>query len=66
MDSIASSVSARHLLASSIIARRPPAMLTIGLAGRTQRLTGCFTTAGLVTGADPVALGAAGHLVGVG
>jgi predicted MFS family arabinose efflux permease len=64
MDSIASSVSARNLFATSIIARLPPAMLSIGLLVHTQRLTGSFAAAGVVTGVYAVALGVGGPLLG--
>ena len=50
--------------AISIVARLPLAMLSIALLVHTQRLTGSFAAAGLVTGAYAVALGAGGPLLG--
>jgi predicted MFS family arabinose efflux permease len=64
MHSIASSTGARRLFAISIIARLPPAMLTIGLLVHTQRLTGSFAAAGAVTGVYAIALGVGGPLLG--
>ena len=64
MHSIASSAGARRLFAISIIARLPPAMLSIGLLVHTQRLTGSFAAAGVVTGVYAIALGVGGPLLG--
>jgi predicted MFS family arabinose efflux permease len=64
MQSIASSAGARRLFATSILARLPPAMLTIGLLVHTQRLTGSFAAAGVVTGGYAIALGVGGPLLG--
>ena len=64
MHSIASSTAARRLFATSIIARLAPAMLTIGLLVHTQRLTGSFAAAGVVTGVYAIALGVGGPLLG--
>ncbi len=64
MHSIASSAAARRLFATSILARLPPAMLTIGLLVHSQRLTGSFAAAGVVTGSYAIALGVGGPLLG--
>jgi MFS family permease len=55
---------ALRLFAISIVARLPLAMLSIALLVHTQRLTGSFGAAGLVTGVYAVALGAGGPLLG--
>src|SRR5512132_2360277 len=55
---------ALRLFAISIAARLPLAMLSIALLVHTQRLTGSFGAAGLVTGVYAVALGAGGPLLG--
>jgi predicted MFS family arabinose efflux permease len=47
-----------------MIARISPAMLSIGLLVQTQRLTGSFAAAGVVTGVFAVALGVGGPLLG--
>jgi predicted MFS family arabinose efflux permease len=64
MHSLASSIGARRLFATSIIARLPPAMLSIGLLVHTQHLTGSLATAGVVTGVYAIALGVGGPLLG--
>ncbi len=64
MAMIASLSGARRLFATSILARLPPAMLSIGLLVQAQRLTGSFTAAGEVTGAYAMALGVGGPLLG--
>ncbi len=64
MHSIASSSGARRLFATSIIARLPLAMLSIGLVVHVQRLTGSFAAAGVVTGVYAIALGVGGPLLG--
>jgi predicted MFS family arabinose efflux permease len=64
MHSIASSAGARRLFATSIIARMPLAMLSIGLVVHVQRLTGSFAAAGVVTGVYAIALGVGGPLLG--
>ncbi|MGA2009859.1 MAG: MFS transporter [Solirubrobacteraceae bacterium] len=64
MNSIASATGARRLLTTSIVARLPPAMLTIGLLVHTQHLTGSFAAAGVVTGAYAIALAVGGPLLG--
>jgi predicted MFS family arabinose efflux permease len=64
MRSIASSVPLRRLFATSILARLPLAMLSIGLLVHVQHLTGSFADAGLVSGAYAIALGVGGPLLG--
>jgi MFS family permease len=64
VPSIVSSPGARRLFATSIIARLPPAMLSMGLLVHTQRLSGSFAAAGAVTGVYAVALGVGGPLLG--
>jgi predicted MFS family arabinose efflux permease len=64
MHSITSSAVARRLFATSIIARLPLAMLSIGLVVHVQRQTGSFAAAGVVTGAYAIALGVGGPLLG--
>jgi predicted MFS family arabinose efflux permease len=64
MHSIASSAGLRRLFATSILARLPLAMLSIGLLVHAQHLTGSFAAAGVVTGVYAVALGVGGPLLG--
>jgi len=64
MHSIASSAGLRRLFATSILARLPLAMLSIGLLVHTQHLTGSFAAAGVVTGVYGIALGVGGPLLG--
>ncbi len=64
MHSIASSVGVRRLFATSILARLPLAMLSIGLLVHAQHLTGSFAAAGVVTGGYALALGVGGPLLG--
>ncbi|HEX3831981.1 MAG TPA: MFS transporter, partial [Solirubrobacteraceae bacterium] len=64
MPWIASSPGARRLFATSIIARLPPAMLSVGLLVHAQHLTGSLAAAGVVTGVYAVALGVGGPLLG--
>ena len=64
MTSLAFSVNARRLFATSVVARLPLGMLGIGLMVHTQRLTGSFAAAGLVTGAYAIAGGMGGPLLG--
>jgi predicted MFS family arabinose efflux permease len=64
MRSIASSAGLRRLFATSILARLPLAMLSIGLLVHTQHLTGSFAAAGVVTGVYAIALGVGGPLLG--
>jgi MFS family permease len=52
------------MLALSIVARLPLAMFSIALLVHTQRLTGSFAAAGLVTAAYAIALGIGGPLLG--
>jgi predicted MFS family arabinose efflux permease len=64
MSSLASSPAVRRLLATAVVARLPEGMLGIGLMVHTQRLTGSFALAGLVTGVYALAAGSfAGGLV---
>jgi MFS family permease len=55
---------ARRLLASSVLARIPTAMLSLALLVHIQRLTGSYGVAGLATGAYAVAVGLGGPLLG--
>src|ERR1700735_4107361 len=64
MRSITSSAGARRLFATSILARLPLAMLSIGLLVHAEHLTGSFAAAGLVTGVYAIALGVGGPLLG--
>jgi predicted MFS family arabinose efflux permease len=64
MHSIASSTRLRRLFATSILARLPLAMLSIGLLVHAQHLTGSFAAAGVVTGVYAIALGVGGPLLG--
>ena len=64
MHSIASSPGVRRLFATSIVARLPLAMLSIGLLVHARHLTGSFAAAGMVTGGYAIALGVGGPLLG--
>jgi predicted MFS family arabinose efflux permease len=64
VHAIVSSASARRLLATSVIARLPLAMLGVGLLVDIQRLTGSFATAGAVTGAYGTAVGVGAPVLG--
>jgi predicted MFS family arabinose efflux permease len=64
MHAIASTPGTRRLFASSIVARLPLTMFSIGLLVHAQHLTGSFAVAGIVTGAYAVALGLGGPLLG--
>ncbi len=64
MHSIASSTGLRRLFATSILARLPLEMLSIGLLVHAQHLTSSFATAGLVTGVYAIAVGVGGPLLG--
>ena len=64
MPSIASVPGARSLFATSILARLPLEMLSIGLLVHAQHLTGSFAAAGVVTGVYAIALGVGGPLLG--
>jgi predicted MFS family arabinose efflux permease len=63
MLSIASSPGVRRLFATSILARLPLAMLSIGLLVHARQLTGSFAAAGMVAGVYAIALGVGGPLV---
>ena len=64
MNAIASTPGALRLFATSIIARVPLAMFSIGLLVHAEHLTSSFGAAGLVAGAYAVALGVGGPLLG--
>jgi predicted MFS family arabinose efflux permease len=64
MNSIASSVGLRRLFATSVLARLPLEMLSIGLLVHAQHLTRSFAAAGVVTGVYAIALGVGGPLLG--
>ena len=64
MNSLASSGAARRLFAASVVAQLPLGMLGIGLMVHTQRLTGSFAAAGLVTGVYAITVGMGGPLLG--
>src|SRR3954467_6631263 len=53
----------RRLFAISLLARLPLPMLSIGLLVHTQRLTGSFAVAGVVTAVFAAALGLGGPLL---
>ncbi len=63
MRSIASSAGLRRLFASSILARLPLEMLSIGLLVHARHLTGSFAAAGVVTGVYAIAVGVGGPLL---
>ena len=52
------------MFATSILARLPLAMLSIGLLVHTRHLTGSFAAAGAVTGVYAIALGVGGPVLG--
>ncbi len=64
MHSIASSAALRRLFATSILARLPLEMLSIGLLVHAHHLTGSFAAAGVVSGVYAVAVGVGGPLLG--
>ncbi len=64
MSTLSSIPGATRLFASSIVARLPQTMLSIGLLVHAQHLTGSFGAAGVVTGAYAVSLGIGGPLLG--
>ncbi len=64
MHSIATYAGVRRLFATSILARLPLAMLSIGFVVHTQHLTGSFAAAGVVTGVYAIAEGVGGPLLG--
>ena len=55
---------ARLLLATSVVARIPAAMLSIALLVHVRQITGSFGAAGLATGAYGAAIGVGGPLLG--
>ena len=64
MPSIATPPGVHRLFVTSILARLPLAMLSIGLLVHAQHLTGSFAAAGVVTGVYAIALGVGGPLLG--
>jgi predicted MFS family arabinose efflux permease len=64
VQAIASAPGALRLLGTSLVARLPLVMLSIGLLVHARHLTGSFAAAGLVSGAYAAALGAGGPLLG--
>ena len=64
MHSIGSSAGLRRMFVTSILARLPLAMLSIGLLVHAQHLTGSFAAAGAVTGVYAAALGVGGPVLG--
>jgi predicted MFS family arabinose efflux permease len=64
MRSIRASAAARRLLATSIIARLPLAMLSIGLLVHVERLTGSFAAAGIVSGTYGIGVSVGSPLLG--
>lgn len=64
MHSIGSHPGALRLFATSILARLPLTMLSIGLLVHAQHLTSSFAAAGAVTGVYAIALGVGGPLLG--
>ena len=64
MQPLISLPGARLLFGLSLVARLPLTMFSIGLLVHVQHLTGSFGSAGAVTGAYAVALGAGGPLLG--
>jgi predicted MFS family arabinose efflux permease len=64
VHSLQSCPGARRLFVISVIARLPPAMLSIALLVHAHWLTGSFAAAGAVTGTYAIALGVGGPLLG--
>ena len=64
VHAITSAPGAARLLATSIVARIPLAMLSIALLVHAEHLTGSFAAAGIVAGAYAVSLGIGGPLLG--
>ncbi len=64
MHSLKSSPGVRRLFATSILARLPLEMLSIGLLVHARHLTGSFAAAGLVTGIYAIAVGIGGPVLG--
>ena len=64
MDLFTSSPEARRLFVASIVARLPPAMISIGLLVHARQQTGSFAAAGVVAGAYAIGLGIGGPPLG--
>jgi predicted MFS family arabinose efflux permease len=64
MHSISGTPGLRRLFATSILARLPLAMLSIGLLVHARHLTGSFAAAGAVSGVYAIALGVGGPVLG--
>jgi predicted MFS family arabinose efflux permease len=64
MHLISSSPAVRRLLAASIVARLPLAMVSVALLVHARQVTGSFAQAGLIAGAYAVGLGVGGPLLG--
>ena len=64
MDQLIPLAGTRRLLAVSIVARLPPAMIDIGLLVHARELTGSFALAAVVAGAYAIALGVGGPMLG--
>jgi hypothetical protein len=64
MKTLISSPGALRILVTSIVARLPLAMLGIALLVHAVHLTGSYAAAGLVCGANAIALGVGGPLLG--
>ena len=64
MHSISGTTGLRRLFTTSIIARLPLAMLSIGLLVHARHLTGSFAAAGAVSGVYAIALGIGGPVLG--
>jgi predicted MFS family arabinose efflux permease len=64
MHSISGAPGVRRLFATSILARLPLAMLSIGLLVHARHLTGSFAAAGAVSGVYAIALGVGGPVLG--
>lgn len=64
MKTLTSTPGALRILLISIVARLPLAMLGIAVLVHTVHLTGSYAAAGLVSGANAVALGVSGPLLG--
>jgi MFS family permease len=64
MKQLISTPGAVRLLVISLVARLPLAMLSIGLVIHTVHLTGSFAIAGVVSGANALALAASGPTLG--
>ena len=64
MDPFTASSAARWLIAASIVARLPLAMVSVGLLVHARQLMGSFAAAGVVAGAYAIGLGIGGPLLG--